>query len=328
MHESKKCYFLFGDDALAVGLRVKEIVTELNCLTVEKVNIDSKESIEKLFQLLSAQSLFSAKSLISVKINLKALKLLNEMADSFVKIITSQLAFKSIIFIFLESRVDKNVRKQLEQSELFLGVRNECLLEEFIKPNYWQTAQIKSYVLNLAAKLELRFENDALELFVEAVKDNLDIVYAELQKLKIFLLPDNCVTSEIVKKNYFFGLNIESFYEKIISRDFNMIDQVVNELSSTYSPIYLLAALQNKLRIAYKIKLFLTAKGMNASQISKLLGIHPYKVELEIKKLAGITIDYLANFISKLSDIEYKVKRGIVNVNHLVDLAALVGNSV
>ena len=328
MHKAKKYNFLLGDDALAIELRVKEIVYELDCSTVEKINIDSAESVEKLLQLLTTQSLFSTKSILCVKINSKTLKLLGEITDSLFKILLSQVAFKSIVFVFFESKIDKNVRKQLESSNVFQSLKNECLLEEFFKPNYWQTAQIKSYLLNFASKLELVFDKDALELFVEGVKDDLDTVYTELQKLKIFLLPNNRVTSEIVERNYFSGLNIEGFYEKILTRDFNLMNQTIQELSATYSPLYLLAVLQNKLRASYKIKLFSTTQNMNAAQISKLIGIHPYKIELEMKKLSGIALDYLSSLICKLSDIEYKIKKGTVSTNNSFDLIALVGNSV
>ena len=62
---------------------------------------------------------------------------------------------------------------------------------------------------------------------------------------------------------------------------------------------------------------------MTLSQISKELGLNYYMLEKEFNLLKQVSVLYLKQVIKALSDIEYKLKTGIVRENEVLDLLVL-----
>ncbi len=322
MHKTNQIFFFSGDNLFNIEQCIKQVISDSGCSDVEKTILDSEESIENLFLSLTKVPLFIDEKILEVSLNNKALKILENEIEKNIEIIKSSKAYKSIILLFYLPKFDSAEKKQLKESNFLSAFSKIATVEEHLKPNYWQTAQIKTYILSIAVKYQLEFTSDAIELFVEALKERLDDVPAELERLKIYLLPTNQITPDVVRKFYLTNASLEDLYNRFISKDFNSIFGVVDSLVSSYSPLYLIAALQNKLRTAYKIKVLSVDASLSSAQISKIIDMHSYRVELELKKIGKTNVEYLSNCLSLLSDIEYRIKTGVVNVNQSLYLFA------
>lgn len=322
MHKTNQIFFFSGDDLFNIEQRIQQVLSNSGCSNIEKIVLDSEESVENLFLSLARISLFVDEKVLEISLNSKALKILENDVEKNIEIIKSSRNYKSIILLLCLPKLDSVVKKQLKESKFLSALSKVAVLEEHLKPTCWQIAQIKTYVLNIAAKYQIEFKNEALELFVESIKEKLDDVPAELERLKIYLLPTNTITSDVVRKFYLTNASLEDLYNRFIAKDFNSIFTVLDSLVVSYSPLYLIAALQNKLRNAYKIKMLSKDAGLSPVQISKVIDMHSYRVELELKKITKVEVEYLANCLSVLSDIEYKIKTGAVAINQSLYLFA------
>ena len=148
---------------------------------------------------------------------------------------------------------------------------------------------------------------------------------SELQKLQTFLSPNNIISKDLIKSIYLSKSRVDDVYETIIFNKAQNITVGLNDLINSQSPLYLIASLQSKLREALRLRLCLETS-MSAEQISKLTGLHPYKIQIELKRLKNISSSQLEKILNTLSTIEFKVKSGALKDNQALDLFVL--NSV
>lgn len=320
-----KIHFLFGNDSVLISERLSKIKKDLSSsleLNVENVKLSKIEEISLFLNQGSNLSLFPQNSLLVINIVFKALKSLEKEAEAFSSLIKSISNSKAVVLILEIERADKNTKKQLLSSPCFEPIQSDLLVEEFIKLRSWQLDEMKDRIQVSAKLFDLRFEPNALALFVDYFKENLDLVNCELSKLQVYLLPENTITEKVIKELYMPSSNIDDLYEIMLSVSKKSISTVLHGIAESGAVLYNLAVLQNKLRDALKIK-SLQEIGMNGYQISKEIGIHSYRVELEIRKLSKVKINDLKDAVLRLSDIELKLKSGLIKDKNALDLLAL-----
>lgn len=203
---------------------------------------------------------------------------------------------------------------QFEQSFLF-NLEKDKPEEELPVYPYWQLNEIKNKVLTSAKKYNLKFEKDALDNFVGIFKEKQHLIKKELEKLSTYLMPETLVSNEVINTLYSSSYNIDEIYSMILSGSFNT--SAIDTLNR--SDLYILSALQNKLRRSYELKVYAESK-MTKDQISKLTELHPYRVEKELQALKNVSLDFLKSAIHKLSEIEFKVKRGMINSANALEI--------
>ena len=211
---------------------------------------------------------------------------------------------------------------QFEQSFLFGSPQEKEETKELPVYPYWQIAEIKNKVTSLAKKYNLKFEKNALEYFVNVFKEKQHLILKELEKISTYLMPETLVTNDTVHALYSGSYNIDELYSMILSGSFNT--NAIDTLST--STLYTLSALQNKLRQSSMLKVYAESK-LNKDQISKLTGLHAYRVEKELLRIKNTSLDFLKKSINKLSEIEFKVKTGKIDSANALELflVSLVG---
>lgn len=318
-------YLFFGNDSVSISERVLKLKKDLSSsseLSVENIKISKVEEIETFLSQGSNLSLFPQNSLLIVNIANKALKSLEKEAEPFSSLIKAVSRLKTVALVLEIDRADKNTKKQLISSSCFEPLKSDLKVEEFLKLRSWQQDEIKEKVLLVAKNHDLKFENNALVLFVDYFKENLDMVTSELSKLQVYMLPEKTITEKTIKDLYVPSSNIDDFYEAILGVSRKNISSILQCLGDSGAVLYNLAVLQNKFRDSMKIKA-LQEIGMNAYQISKEIGIHSYRVELEMRKLSKVTLSGLKEIVLKLSDIEHKLKSGLIKEKNALDLLVL-----
>lgn len=320
-----KINLLFGNDSVLISEKLSKIKKDLSSsleLNVENIKLSKIEEIGLFLNQGSNLSLFPQNSLLVVNIVFKALKSLEKEAEAFSSLIKSISHSKAVVLVLEIERVDKNTKKQLLSSPCFEPIKNDLVVEEFIKLRSWQQDEIKERILAFAKSYNLKFETSALVLFVDCFKENLDLVNCELSKLQVYLLPENTITEKVIKELYIPSSNIDDLYEIMLGVSKKSVSTILHGITESGEVLYNLAVLQNKLRDALKIKSFQQV-GMNAYQISKEIGIHSYRVELEIRKLSKAKLNDLKDAVLRLSDIELKLKSGLIKEKNALDFLLL-----
>lgn len=319
----QKIYLFYGDDLNSISNRIKDIAGNQD-ITLEKIELNKKEDLEKLFNTGSNLPLFLNMSLTQVYLNSKLLKIIEEDETNFISFIKNTSQYKTVIVVVYFEKFNKTVKDQIVESKFLKTLKKDLVLveEEHAKLKSWQREQIKAKVNHFAHKYNLKFEPRALELFLECLKDKLDNLEKEIQKLYTYILPNGIVSEQTIKDLYMSTSSLDDLYKLLISSKKLSVNKIIIQLDKLKSPLYLIAALQNKIRQALLIKAYLESNN-NLYKISKLTGIHSYQLEKNIAQLKDVSSDHLMKTLSKLSNLEYKTKTGLVSDKNVLNLLVL-----
>lgn len=309
-------FFLYGDDEDEILREVNNKSSTNNFFNFDKKTIEKKDDLEKFYLECSELSLFEKESVLLIYLDNNGFKLLEDDKDRFCNFLNANNKYKAAILIYIVKNTNKNLKNQIMEST-FIKYLN-ATIEEYTKLRYWQKTEMRQKIVQKAHKCDLTFDEDALDLFLECINIETINIDAELEKIKMYLLPENQVTTSAINDLFFGGASIEDLYELIIKANTVSVHNLINGLQKI-NPLYLIASLQNKLRHALKIKAC-SEEDLNIYNISKLTGIHSYRLEKELNKLKNTSTAYLKKLVTTLSDIEYKIKNGFMQEDNALDL--------
>ena len=323
----KNIDFFYGDDLLSVNRSVDDIVKEISKVdlsfhNIEKLDLTTQEDLNLLYSQGLKLSLFEQSSILKIYLNPKSIKCIDEYLNDFITYIKNLAESKTIIIVFCVDSFDKTTKKHFVESLLFKELRSFAQAKEHIKLKPWQINEMEERINSYAKKINIRFEREALNLFVDCFKDKLDCIYLELDKLQLFLLPDSYVTKEIIRLFYDLSANTDNLFDSFLSVNKANIVELINSIKISQPMLYTLASLQNKFRQAVQLK-SLHESSCEISQISKIIGMHPYRIEKEIMRLKKASLSYLREFLLILSECEYKLKSGVLSSDKALDVIFL-----
>lgn len=317
--------FYYGDDLSALNKSVEKDISRIkdedDC-DVESVDIALVADLKELYDNGVSVSLFKKKQITKISLNKKMFTHINKSSDEFVDFLKLLNNEKNVIIICRLERTDKRTNADFQSSKLAKGLGDQLKLKGFIKLKSWQTDQIKEKIISELKSVELTAEREALSLIYEAFRENLDMLPTEVEKIKTFIMPETKVTKESIKKLYFSSYNVEDFYKSLIVKDMSGIFRLIQVLQEDSPPLYLIASIQNKMRTAYQIKKCFS-NSMPNQEIAKVVGMHPYRVQLELQLLKSVDERYLLKLVKALSELEYKAKSGIVKDSNVLALTSL-----
>ena len=322
----KKLFLLYGNDASSIDCRIKEILEELSGshgeVNLEQLKLEKKEDLELLFHRTINLQLFQKQIVLLINVDIKLRKAIDDCMDKVLSAINVSLSSSHIIIRIYIEKYDKTLKSQLSGSVLFRKLEQLAAIEEHKKTKFWEKGEMISKVMKLANKYNLDFQEDALDLFVEIYTNEFSDVYkdihGELLKLQTYIAPQNSVTKQHVKDLYSSGYTMEDLYLTLIEGKKKIDFKLVLDLDKNLHALYLVSFLQNRFRQALQIKAHAHAN-INKYEISKLIGIHVYRIEKEISQLKNITLKSLKNKIKLISDVEYKMKSGLIGNKGLLD---------
>lgn len=320
----KKIFTFIGDDLNSITKSLEEMI----CLKSKEIKLEKPEArtykltslcdLETFFENESNLKLFPEKGFLKIFVGAKLLNELNTDAESFVSFLNNLSRNEYIFLVFSYDKFDK---KQI--SKILLKLKSLSEIFEFQSLKFWQQDKIRDKILHAAKKHDLNFKSDALDLFLETIKNDTDKIEQEISKLSLYLLPQKDVSIDLIKQIYSLSFNMDDFFDFVIGyKPINILDftEKYRDLSSS---LYLLAVLQAKLREALKIKICIESN-TPLKEVASLVNIHPYKLKLISEKIKNKSLNYLTKLVINLSSIEYKLKTGKTNDSSFIDLITLL----
>lgn len=318
----KSIFLFFGNDEVLISEKITSLKREFGLkseLNIENVTLNKLDDLESFYNQGSNLSLFPQNSLLLISLASKLLKSLEKEPESFSSLLKSISSTKKIIISIVADKLDK---KQLLSSAVFSPLKDDMTVEGFTKLKPWQIDEIKERISSCADSFGLKFQPIALNVFADFFKEDLDTVSSELSKLSVYLLPETLITEKVVRELYLPSSSVEDLYDLLIGVSRKSPSLVLSDLNKSGVFLYNLAILQNKLRDALKIKTLLE-DNIDIYQISKLIGIHSYRVQLESKKLTKVKSETLKQLILSLSELEQKLKTGLIKEDNALDVLVL-----
>ncbi len=312
-------FFLYGSDYEAIQSRINKLkVAQAKDLQIESFFLSKLDDISDFYDRAINLSLFNSNSLCLVEMNMRVFNQLDKATDKFIQFISTLSLTKNLILVLFSEKMDKVTVKKIISSNLFLSLKPRASIEEINKLFPWQADAIRDRIVSSAKAYGLTFSSDALGLYIDHVKENLGKLNSELQLLQLFILPNNLVELNVIKSLFNVDLNVDDMFDCLIACENIDIVKFSSGLSKYESPLYLLAVLQNKIRTAINIKSYFS-RNIDIYQISQILNINSYRLEKEAQKVRNVSLDRLLQMISYVSDLEYKVKTGVIKSEQVID---------
>lgn len=233
--------------------------------------------------------------------------------DDLLNYLSGQSEFSAIIFV-VDTKMDKRKSLVKELSKL-------CKV--FVLDSF-DSEKIEDIVMNKFSKSDKYISEEEVKHFCKRLNYDLSLIVNEMDKL--LLVEDQEITNSIID-----SLVARSIEDNIFELTSAVVDGNVNRSYEIYQdlimqkeePIAMIAMLANQFRLILQVKGYANM-GLSKGEIASRLGVHPYRVELAIKKSYVLSEDMLHDYIDKLCDMDYQIKTGKVDKYQALELFLLM----
>ena len=294
-------YLLYGTEKYLIDKEIKNIISNNNFddLNISKYDLEFN-TIKEILEDAKTVSLFDDNKLIIVdnaSIFSRTTKKIDDI-DLLEDYLKNNNSNTFIIFINHNEKVD-SVKK------IFKNIKEHGKIKEF-------NAE-KNIVSNVKGMFDdYKISIDLVELLISRVGKNLEILYNEVEKLKIYKLDDKTITKEDIINLSIENVDIDifKFVDDIINKNkSNAIKTYKELLKINEEPIKIIALISSKFRLMYQATL-LAKKGYTEDDISLILKVHKYPVHLAIISGYKYNPKILLKYLSDLADLDIGIKTG------------------
>lgn len=295
-------YLLYGTENYLIK---KEIDKILKANSIEKINVSEYnleiDNFKDIIEDANTISLFADKKAIIVNNSYlftgKSIKNEND-PELFLDYFKNVNPDSIIIFIVDSEKLD-------ERKKIVKEIKKIGIVTDFNKKN-----DLTDILKNMFEGYNISIQD--IRFMIDRCGNNLDILSQEVNKIKIYKDEDKNITKEdiinLTSKNI--DIDIFGFVDTIVNKNKNKALEIYKEmLINGEEPIKILVILANQFRIIYQAK-ELYKQGYSGNDIATMIGIHPYRIKLALKKAINYNSDTLLDYLEKLADLDYDIKIG------------------
>ena len=294
-------YLLYGTEQFLIDKEIKNII---NKYSIDEINISKYDleynTIKEILEDANTVSLFSNNKLIIVD-NAFVFSRVNKKIDN-IDLLEEYLNNKNeSIIIFIDRNENIDSVKRIVKS-----IKNNGIIKEFNPQK-----NIISFVKNMFE--DYRITNDLINYLLDRVGNDLQIIYQETEKLKLYKINDKIITKQDIDDICIENINIDifKFVDDIINKNKkNAIKTYKELLKLNEEPIKIIALLSSKFRLMYQASI-LAKKGYTEEQISEILKVHKYPVHLAIISGYKYNPQILLKYLNELADLDIGIKTGV-----------------
>jgi DNA polymerase III delta subunit len=212
-----------------------------------------------------------------------------------------------------------NKYESLDLSTIIVCVNAANLIVgEVIDCSTLDKVDLTKYILNTLAKFKLSIEEQALDYLIEATSGNMFKIVNELNKITAYCMDCEIVTIEIVT-NLVANSTDYAIYmltNAIDSKNYSAYQQILNDLLKSQSQAEIFSYMGK-----YFKRMQYIALNKNDDELSKILGIKSYAIQMSRKSITKNGVKYYLNLYDKYVNLDYKIKSGkITPANALYEL--------
>jgi DNA polymerase-3 subunit delta len=171
------------------------------------------------------------------------------------------------------------------------------------------------WIIRRAEKWGVTFAEGAVDQFILYTGAQLQLITAELEKLSLFVGPNGCITSELIGQLVARSVeqNVFILMDEIVKQRLDNALSILHDLlKQREEPIKIILLIARQFRMMLQIK-ELEHQGYSQQQIAGQIGAHPYAVKLASEQGRSYTLAKLSGLLSRLGELDYRMKSGKVD---------------
>ena len=290
---------------LIVYNNVYSLNEEINKLTTKDFSAAEKNiydldevSLENALIDLDTYSFLTNKKIIIIK-NIDTLQEGKEESH-LIKYLNNPSEDNLLIMTTKKFNANKKINKELKKLVNFISLEED--------PNKVVKDILKDY----------KIDNKLINKIIEYSNNNVDIIKNECDKLILYKENNKEITEEDIQKVVVkhLGESNDIVFELIKYISSKDKKRALNKylLLEEYNidDISLIGLLESQLRLMMEINILMDER-KNKNQIATELNTHPYRIQKTMELLTSVSKKEIIKLIKDLSDIDYKIKAGIIN---------------
>ena len=207
-----------------------------------------------------------------------------------------------IVFVV---KIPRNENKKIDTRRKLYKILSKFNSREFKTFSTLYPKDIEAWVKNRAKLKGLSIKDDAAELMVQQIGNDLRLFDKELEKLVLVVYPQKTVTKDIIEQNCISNEDIFNITKSIMQNNKDKALLEYKKLLDIKYPLEILSAIQTMLRQ------WIIVKSVSSSQdIVKMTGINEKRIGYMRKDLQGIQLKDLVNLKTNLYEVECRIKSG------------------
>lgn len=301
-------YFFYGDEDFNIETEIEAMRSKLNpdFIAMSFQCLDNPEYNELITALRTPPMMFGD-MLVIINADKYFLSNKNFFEDSELEDIEDALKNnpESLNIVFVV-KLPRDENKKLDSRRKLYKILNKFNSKEFPTFKTYKTQEISNWIKQRARKKDLLLKEDAIELLIEQIGNNLRQFDGELDKLKLIAYPEKTVTKKMVEDITISNQDLFNITELIMKNEKDKALLEFKKLTDKKHPLEILAAIQTMLRkwIILKTKSSTTSP----AELSKLTGQHEFVIKQSLAKLKNTKTSDLVKLKQNLYDAECKIK--------------------
>lgn len=296
---------IYGDEVFLMERKLEALKKQYQCNDTN-MNFSLYQgdncNMEEVYEDLMTPSFFQERKMVVLKnpsfLTNKKEKKENQDSEIFLKCLQQDMD-QNIFVIFCNEKFDerKKIVKELRK-----------------KANFYEVEKVNHYKLAATARSgfvnrNTTIDDDALELLLARVGNNLIEIRNEVEKLSLYT---KHVDIEAVEKLVSKPLeeNVFDLATALLQKDRKRMFLVYQDLMiQKEEPVKLIILIANQIRLIYQVRL-LDRKGYQDKEIAKILAINPYRLKYIRKEGNDFDLRDLLQCLDELSKLDIQIKTG------------------
>ncbi len=300
-------YFFYGDEDYNIELELKKLSSKLNPdFSSMNFQILDNPEYSTLINALRTPPMMFGQMLLVINAENYFLTNKNYFDDSELSDIEDALNNNpetlDIVFVV---KLPRDENKKIDSRKKLYKILSKFNSKEFPTFKTYKMADITNWIKNNAKSKDIILNQDAINLLIEQIGNNLREFDGELEKLKLIAHPSKTITKQMVQDICISNQDLFNFTELIMKgkKDYALLE--FKKLLDKKHPLELLSAIQTMLRKWIILK---TSTNKSTLELSKLVGMHEFVVKQTLEKLKNSKTSDLIKLKENLFNVEYKIK--------------------
>ena len=273
-------YFFYGDEDFLIDSELDAMRSKLNpdFISMSYKIFDNPEYFE-LIGVLRTPPMMFGDSLYIINAEKYFSSQKNYFEDSELEDIEDALKNnpESLNVVFVV-KLPRDEGKKLDTRRKLYKILSKFNMEEFPAYKTYKTAEISDWIRRRAKKKDLILKDDAINLLIEQLGNNLRQFDTELDKLKLIAYPEQTVTKKMVEEIAVSNQDLFNITDLIMQNKKDAAILEFKKLTDKKHPLEILSAIQTMLRKWIIIKM--KSETLPPSELAKLAGMPASIVEL------------------------------------------------
>ena len=300
-------YFFYGDEDFNIDTEIERMRSKLNPDFISmSYQVLDNPNYQTLIQALRTPPMMFGDMLIVINAEKYFAGNKNYFDDKELDDIEDALSTNPDgLNIVFSVKLPRNEGKKLDSRRKLYKILSKTNSKEFPTFKTYKTAEIAGWIKARGKTVNVvpEFKDDAIELFIEHIGNNLREFDGEMDKLKLMAYPEKIITKKMVEEICISNQDLFNFTELIMRGEKDKALLEFKKLLDKKHPLELLSAIQTMLRKWIILK---TKSSSSPAELSRLTGMHEFVVKQTIQKLRNTALSDLVKLKSNLFDVEYK----------------------